>query len=47
MVLQDKWNQAEDYLEADMRPRTSGEAAMQSGLIPSNTQDVLAARFGR
>lgn len=44
---QHKWNQAEDYLEADMRPRSASDAAAQAGYIPSNTQDVLASRGGR
>lgn len=45
--VQDKWNRAEDYLEADMRPRSASDAAAQAGYIPSNTQDVLASRGGR
>ena len=44
---QDKWNRAEDYLEADMRPRSASDAAAQAGYIPSNTQDVMASRGGR
>ena len=44
---QHKWNQAEDYLEADLRPRSASDAAAQAGYIPSNTQDVLASRGGR
>ena len=40
-------NEVEDYMTADLRPRSSGAAALQSGYIPSNTQDVLAARFDR
>jgi ElaB/YqjD/DUF883 family membrane-anchored ribosome-binding protein len=46
-AVQHKWNQAEDYLEADLRPRSASEAAVQAGYIPSNTQDVLASRGGR
>jgi hypothetical protein len=46
-AVQDKWNRAEDYLEADMRPRSASDAAAQAGYIPSNTQDVLASRGSR
>jgi len=44
-VLQDKVNEVEDYVTADLRPRSSWDASVQSGYIPSNTADVLAARF--
>lgn len=44
---QDTVDEVEDYVTADLRPRTQEAAAFQSGRIPSNTADVLAARFGR
>jgi len=36
-------NDVEDFLTADLSPHSAGEAALQSGLIPSNTADELAA----
>lgn len=47
LPFQNKLDRAENYLTADLRPATSFDAALSSGHIPSNTQDVLAARYGR
>lgn len=46
-AVRNKLDRAEDYLTADLRPATSFDAALQNGQIPSNTQDVLASRYGR